>query len=66
MSETVGQKLKRLRNVSGLSQSNAAAMVHVQQRSWARWESGEHNVPPGILELFCIKTQRDYNAEFSE
>lgn len=62
--ETVAQKLKRLRHESGLSQTQAAELVRVSQRAWARYESGDRTPPDGVLELFCIKTGRDYRQEF--
>ncbi|HAB91953.1 MAG TPA: transcriptional regulator [Pseudomonas sp.] len=53
-------KLKALRNKHGLSQSAASALVHVTQRSWARYESGDRAAPVGMLELFCIKLGEKY------
>lgn len=53
-------KLKSLRNKHGLSQNEAAALVRVTQRSWARYESGDRTPPCGLLELFCIKIGEKY------
>lgn len=62
--ETVGDKLKRLRQESGLSQAQAADLARVSQRAWARFEAGSKEAPPGLVELFCIKAGRDYIEQF--
>ena len=49
------QQLKAMRHRHGLSQSKAAALVHVTQRTWSRYESGAQTIPPGVIELFCMK-----------
>ena len=54
------QKIKSLRNKHGLSQNDAALLVRVSQRSWARYESGDRVPPDGLLELFCIKLGEKY------
>lgn len=54
------QKIKNLRNKHGLSQSAAAALVRVTQRSWARYEAGDRTPPDGMLELFCLKLGEKY------
>jgi putative transcriptional regulator len=53
------EKLKALRKQHGLSQTEAAALVHVSQRTWARYEAGHKPVPPSVAELFEIKLTRD-------
>jgi len=53
------EKLKALRKQHGLSQTEAAALVHVSQRTWARYEAGHKPVPPCVLELFAIKVAKD-------
>ena len=53
------EKLKELRKQHGLSQTEAAALVHVSQRTWARYESGAKSVPPCVVELFQIKVAKD-------
>ena len=58
------EHLKQLRKGAGLSQSKAADLVHVSQRSWARYESGDRHVPRGVLELFCMKIGKDVQREF--
>jgi len=49
------KELKALRQTHRLSQSQAAALVHVTPRTWTRYESGKWQIPDGVVELFCIK-----------
>ena len=51
-----------LRNFFGLTQSEAASLVHVQLRAWQWWESGQRKMPVGLWELFLIKT--DHHPKF--
>jgi transcriptional regulator with XRE-family HTH domain len=53
------EKLKELRKQHGLSQTQAAALVHVSQRTWARYEAGHKPVPESVAELFAIKVAKD-------
>jgi len=55
-------ELKALRQKHGLSQSKAAALVHVTQRTWARYESGRQEIPAGVVELFCIKLGEQFEG----
>lgn len=36
-----------------------ARLVHVDARTWRRWEAGERTMPEAAWELFLIKTQRN-------
>lgn len=56
--------LKQIRKQQGMSQNEAARLVHVGQRTWARYESGDRDPPEGVLELFCIKRGIDYEKTF--
>jgi len=40
----------------GLSQAEAAAIVHHKLRAWQKWEGGESAMHPALWELFRIKT----------
>lgn len=62
----VNEKLKAIRQEHGLSQAKAASLVHVAQRSWARYESGDREPPEGVLELFCIKLGLPYPSTFQD
>ena len=52
--------LKALRKEIGLSLAEAALQVHVTPRTWARYEAGDRKIPKGVVELFCIKNDIDY------
>ena len=39
----------------GVTQQQAAGMVHVTLRAWQHWESGQRTMPAGLWELFVIK-----------
>jgi len=43
------------RKQSGLSVAKAARLVHVDPRTWRRWESGDRDMPEAAWELFKIK-----------
>lgn len=62
---TKSEKLKALRVEQGLSQAEAAKLVRIAQRSWARYESGDRTPPDGVLELFCIKTGLSFDEHFA-
>ena len=40
----------------GLTQSQAAALIHATERAWQGWEQGERRMHPGLWELFLTKT----------
>ncbi len=50
-------ELKQLREQLGLTQLQAASLVHSSVRAWQQWESGERQMHPAIRELFIIKTK---------
>ncbi len=50
-------QIRAARLATGLTQAQAADLVHVTLRSWQRWESGERAMLPAVFELFIIKTQ---------
>ena len=44
------------RQAAGHTQIQAAAAVHVDARSWQRWEAGAATMSPGLWELYLLKT----------
>jgi DNA-binding transcriptional regulator YiaG len=45
------------RKAAGLSQAQAAAIVHrPSYRTWQDWERGRATMPPDAWELFLLKT----------
>jgi putative transcriptional regulator len=45
------------RRSNGLTQTAAAQLVHCSMRAWQEWEAGTRRMPPGLWELFLMKTQ---------
>ncbi|CAJ4368781.1 XRE family transcriptional regulator [Burkholderia pseudomallei] len=50
-------QVRAAREAAGLTQGAAGAVVHVDLRSWQRWESGERTMHLAYWELFLIKTR---------
>jgi DNA-binding transcriptional regulator YiaG len=48
--------IRTAREAAGLTQTQAAALVHSALRSWQQWEAGDRAMHPGLWELFRIKT----------
>lgn len=56
-------QIKAARHAAQLSQSEAAALVHLgSSQRWAEYEQGKRNIDTARFELFLIKTDqsRDY------
>ncbi len=51
-------KIKSARLMAGLTQVQAAALVHAGDRAWRKWESGENQMPMVYWELFLCKTAK--------
>jgi putative transcriptional regulator len=49
-------EVRAAREAAGLTQPMAAAVVRGSMRAWQDWESGARRMPPGLFELFQIKT----------
>jgi putative transcriptional regulator len=43
------------RTAAGLTQTEAADLVHTTLRSWQQWEAGDRRMHPAFFELFTIK-----------
>ncbi len=52
------KEIRQARLSSGLTQSQAAELVHGSLRAWQQWEAGDRRMPPGLWELFLIKSGR--------
>ncbi|AXM15598.1 XRE family transcriptional regulator [Xanthomonas oryzae pv. oryzae] len=48
-------EISRARGAAGLTQTEAAALVHSNIRSWQKWELGERRMHPAFWELFRLK-----------
>lgn len=49
-------QVKVTRKALGFTQKESAEMVQSSLRAWQLWEAGDRTMPPGIWELFVIKT----------
>jgi len=51
------KKIQAARLKAGLTQAQAGELVGVAVRQWQRYEDGESEIPPGLWELFTLKTK---------
>lgn len=49
-------EIKQTRAQAGLTQTQAAALVHTTCRVWQQYEHDDRRMHPAFWELFCIKT----------
>ena len=49
-------EISAAREFLGLTQQEAADLLHITTRAWQRYEAGERRMHPALWELFCIKT----------
>ena len=50
------EQIRAARAAAGMTQTQAADIVHGAMRAWQDWEAGKRRMPPGLWELFRIKT----------
>lgn len=60
MSAPTPEEIKSARERAGLTQTQAAYLVHGTMRAWQEWEAGNRKMHPGLWELFNIKTAPSY------
>ena len=48
---------------AGLTQTEAARLVHGTLRAWQEWEAGNRQMHPGLWELFALKTAQLAGAQ---
>ena len=51
--------IQSARLAAGLTQTDAARLIHITCRNWQKWESGENKMHPAFFELFLIKSNRE-------
>lgn len=49
-------EIRAAREAAGLTQTQAADLVHGSLRAWQQWEAGDREMHAGLWELFRIKT----------
>jgi len=47
--------VRAAREAAGLSQTEAAALIHCTLRGWQEWEAGNRRMHPAFWELWLIK-----------
>lgn len=50
------ETIREARVVADLTQTEAAQTVQASLRGWQQWEAGDRAMPPGLFELFMLKT----------
>ena len=49
------EEIRKIRKNAGMTQAEAATIVHSALRSWQQWEAGDRQMHPAFWELFKIK-----------
>lgn len=47
-------EIRAARQAAGLTQSEAAACLHVTLRNWQQWEAGERRMHPALWDWFRV------------
>jgi len=47
--------IRAARDAAGLTQTQAAALIHGTMRAWQEYEAGNRKLHPGLWELFLRK-----------
>jgi DNA (cytosine-5)-methyltransferase 1 len=55
MTSPTPEQIRQVRELAGLSQTQAAAIVHASLRTWQHWEAGDRVMHPAFWDLFNIK-----------
>jgi putative transcriptional regulator len=45
------------REAAGITQTEAAALLHTSCRVWQQWEAGDRRMHPAFFELFQVKVK---------
>lgn len=59
-------QIKESRKKTGMTQSQAAAMVGHALRTWQDWESGKRNMHPSLWDYWLIKIEQDRPRFFTQ
>jgi DNA-binding transcriptional regulator YiaG len=51
------EQVRKAREAAGLTQQQAAQLIHGTVRAWQEWEAGNRRMHPGLFELFLLKTE---------
>ena len=58
MNNPTPEQIKKSRLNAGLTQAQAAAVIHKKLLAWQRYESGDRAMDAAYYELFLIKTRQ--------
>lgn len=50
-------EIKAAREAAGLTQAEAAYLIHCSSNTWQKWECGERKMRPAYWELFQLKVK---------
>lgn len=58
MNTPTKEQIARVRNNAGLTQTQAAELLHKNLRTWQKWEGGDSKMDAAYWELFNIKIRK--------
>ena len=56
MNNPTPEQIKQSRLNAGLTQAQAAAVIHKKLLAWQRYEAGDRGMDTALFELFLMKT----------
>lgn len=59
-------EVRKAREASGLTQTQAADLVHSKCRTWQQWEAGDRRMHLAFWELFRIKAAMLIERKYEE
>jgi putative transcriptional regulator len=59
MNNPTPEQIKKARLDARLTQTQAAALIYKNIRTWQQWEAGDREMDPAFFELFKIKIARN-------
>jgi DNA (cytosine-5)-methyltransferase 1 len=58
MTSPTPEQIKEARQAASLTQTEAAALIHAELRTWQHWEKGDRAMHAGLWELFQCKLKK--------
>jgi len=52
----IPEEIRAARVAAGLTQAQAARLLHTTRRVWQQWEAGDRKMHPAFFELFAKKS----------
>ena len=66
MNNPTPEQIKLSRKISGLTQTQAAALIYKKLLAWQRYESGDRAMDYALYELFLLKTGQIDRGQFTK